>query len=89
MAKFDVAVTVRLQSEVNDPQGLTIQSAVSTLGFCGISNVRAGKVIEFQIDASSIDHAKQTVEQLSNNLLSNPVIEDFEYDISIATSDTS
>lgn len=85
MAKFDVAVTVRLQTEVNDPQGLTIQSALSTLGFSGISNVRTGKLIEFQIDAPSEDHASKRVEQLSDKLLSNPVIEDFEYVISIST----
>tara|TARA_Y100000590_G_scaffold395740_1_gene475961 strand:+ start:873 stop:1142 length:270 start_codon:yes stop_codon:yes gene_type:complete len=88
MAIFNVAVTVRLQTEVNDPQGLTIQSALSALGFSGISNVRAGKLIEFQIEAASEDVAAKTVEQLSDNLLSNPVIENFEYAISTPTSNT-
>ena len=76
MTTFDVQVEVQTRAGVADPQGATIERAIPTLGYDGVSGVRVGKSIRFAIDASDADEARATVEQLCSTFLTNPVIED-------------
>jgi phosphoribosylformylglycinamidine synthase len=70
-------VLVRLKSEVLDPQGDAVRRALGKLGFEGIRGVRVGKLIEIDLDESSGD-TKARLEKMADEMLANPVIEDFE-----------
>jgi phosphoribosylformylglycinamidine synthase subunit PurS len=70
-------VTVMLKDGVLDPQGKAIGHALHTLGFGGVQSVRAGKVIELELDESDPGRATQAAEEMARRLLANLVIESF------------
>lgn len=72
---FDVHVDIQLRPGIADPQGSTIERSLPMLGFNGVSGVRVGKSIRFQISAISEDAARREVDDMCNRFLSNPVIE--------------
>jgi len=69
-----VVVDVTLKPEILDPQGQAILSALTRLGYAGISGVRQGKHFELDVDAGIEESA---VAEIAETLLANPVIEDF------------
>lgn len=69
-----VVVDVTLKPEILDPQGQAILSALSRLGYAGVSGVRQGKHFELEVDAGTDE---SVVAQIAETLLANPVIEDF------------
>lgn len=69
-------VEVKPREGIADPEGATIQRAVAGLGYEGVSGVRVGKAIRFQLDASDEGAARALVEELCRRFLTNPVIED-------------
>jgi phosphoribosylformylglycinamidine synthase len=72
-------VLVRLKSEVLDPQGDAVRRALGKLGFEGVKGVRVGKLIEIDLDeAHSGPELKSRLEKMADEMLANPVIEDFE-----------
>jgi phosphoribosylformylglycinamidine synthase len=74
-------VLVRLKTEVLDPQGDAVKRALDKLGFEGVKGVRIGKLIEIDLgDAPITDKAALTakLEKMADEMLANPVIEDFE-----------
>jgi phosphoribosylformylglycinamidine synthase PurS subunit len=70
-------VTVMLKAGVLDPQGKAIAHALGTLGFAGIHDVRAGKVIEIELAETDAGKAHIAVEEMARKLLANTVIESF------------
>jgi phosphoribosylformylglycinamidine synthase subunit PurS len=75
-------VYVNLKSSVLDPQGKAIQHSVELLGFSGIADVRQGKYFEIALDGSvSHDQARESVEKMAREVLSNPIIEDYRVEI--------
>ena len=74
-------VYVTLKSSVLDPQGKTIKSALESLGFRGVSDVRMGKYIELELQGRSTKAARQDVERMCQKLLANPVIETYRVDV--------
>jgi phosphoribosylformylglycinamidine synthase subunit PurS len=70
-------VVVLLKPVVNDPQGLTVRDGLHRLGYAGVSTVRVGKHIEIEVEAFDEPAARALVEEMSERLLRNPVIEDF------------
>jgi phosphoribosylformylglycinamidine synthase PurS subunit len=75
-------VIVRLKPEVLDPQGDAVRRALEKLGFDGINGVRIGKIIEIEIDAEHAKEAGPKLAKMADELLANPVTEDFEVSIS-------
>ena len=71
-------VTVMLKTGVLDPQGKAIGHALGTLGFSGIGEVRAGKVIEIELAETDAAKAQAAAEEMSWKLLANTVIESFK-----------
>ena len=82
---FDVAVEVSLRSGIADPEGLTIERALPALGFSGVSGVRVGKSLRFVVEASGEAEARQQVEAMCERFLANPVIEDVDISLSLAS----
>ena len=74
-------VTVMLKQGVLDPQGRAIGQALHNLGFAGVGEVRAGKVIELELAATDADAARAEAEEMARRLLANTVIESFTVDI--------
>jgi phosphoribosylformylglycinamidine synthase PurS subunit len=81
---YDVQVEVQLRPGVADPQGSTIERAIPNLGFDGVSGVRVGKSIRFQVEADTEEAAMTQVNQLCERFLTNPVIEDATISIQAA-----
>jgi phosphoribosylformylglycinamidine synthase subunit PurS len=75
-------VYVSLKPGVLDPQGKAIQHSVELLGYSGISDVRQGKYFEIALDGS-VDNsqARESVEKIAREVLSNPIIEDYRVEI--------
>jgi phosphoribosylformylglycinamidine synthase subunit PurS len=74
-------VTVMLKAGVLDPQGKAIAHALGTLGFSGVQDVRAGKVIELDLAETDPAHARATAEEMARRLLANTVIESFRVSV--------
>jgi phosphoribosylformylglycinamidine synthase subunit PurS len=65
-------VLVRPKQGILDPQGQTVERALPALGFDGISEVRVGRLVELEAEDGS------RLPELCEQLLANPLIEDFE-----------
>ena len=75
-------VYVNLKTGVLDPQGKAIQHSVELLGYSGISDVRQGKYFEISLDGSvDSERARESVEKMAREVLSNPIIEDYRVEI--------
>ena len=69
-----IRVYVTLKNGVLDPQGKAIHHALEGLGFDGVRDVRAGKLIELEVDEATSD---ADVEEMCKKLLANTVIENY------------
>ena len=74
-------VTVMLKPGVLDPQGKAIGHALHMLGFAGVGEVRAGKVIELELSEGDPARARASAEEMARRLLANTVIEGFHVEI--------
>jgi phosphoribosylformylglycinamidine synthase subunit PurS len=75
-------VYVNLKAGVLDPQGKAIQHSVELLGFSGIADVRQGKFFEIALaDGVDSQSARESVEKMAREVLSNPIIEDYRVEI--------
>lgn len=77
---YKVKVYVTLRESVLDPQGKAVQQSLSSLGYQGVEEVRIGKYMELQFD-DTVQDVEATVKEVCEKLLSNPVIEDYRYEI--------
>ena len=77
MLHVKVNVIVKPKEAVLDPQGNTVRDAMRHLGMPEVRSVRIGKYMEIEIDGKDVDLEKR-LRGLCRDLLSNPVIEDYE-----------
>ena len=77
MSLFQARVFVHLRPSVLDPAGEATRSATKRLGIEGVTQLRIGKSIELEIEASNLEDARSKIELMSDRLLANPVIEDW------------
>ncbi len=87
MERFRVAVVVTIRRSIADVQGMTVEQALHAIGFPMIEDVRIGKYVEMLVTAASAEEARAYVEQACQQLLANPVIEDYRvmFAVPIAT----
>jgi len=74
-------VNVYLKEGVLDPQGKAVHHALNSLGFSGVKDVRIGKQIVIELEANSKEEALKELEDMSETLLANTVIEDYNIEI--------
>jgi len=74
-------VWVMLKSTVLDPQGQTIQHALASLGYTQVREVRQGKFFVLELNGASPEEARKQVERIAREVLTNPVIEEFRFEI--------
>lgn len=83
MTIYHVKVYIQLKDGILDPQGKAVEHALSSLGFSGMSNVRIGKMIELQVEGNSMEDAEKNVERACDKLLTNPIIETYDFELSL------
>jgi phosphoribosylformylglycinamidine synthase PurS subunit len=74
-------VRVFLKPGVLDVQGKAVESALHGLGWAGASNVRVGRLIEFDLAAADRAAAESEVKAMCEKLLANPVIEGYRVEV--------
>jgi len=76
-----IAVNIHLKKGVLDPQGKAVLHALETLGFNDVEDVRVGKQILIDIDTDNKEEAIKEVKKMADELLANPVIENYEIEV--------
>jgi phosphoribosylformylglycinamidine synthase subunit PurS len=84
--KFNIQVKVMPLKELLDPQGKAVMTGLGNLGFKNVGNVRIGKNISLEVDASSKEEAQKIAEEASKKLLANPVMEYYEIELNPLSS---
>lgn len=75
-------VHVFYKDSVFDPQGNTLATSLRKVGFNGVKDVRVGKVIDVHLaDNVNKDQATRDIKKMCEQLLANPVIESFKYEL--------
>jgi phosphoribosylformylglycinamidine synthase len=76
-----VKVFVTPRSGILDPQGKAVEHALKSLGFKQVTEVRIGKYIVLDLDVPSAEAARAEVQKMCEQLLANPLIEDFRFEV--------
>lgn len=79
---MNAKVFVSYKESVFDPQGNTVQEALSRLGFQEVRGVRVGKCIEIRLEETDRKRAEVRLREMCEKLLHNPVIESYRWEIS-------
>lgn len=74
---FHVQIEITLKPTVMDAQGTTIEKALHKLGHDQVSQVRIGKFVTLQLNADSTDSAMIAAQEMCQELLANPIIEQY------------
>ena len=74
-------IIVMPKKTVLDPQGKTVKHALESMNFVGIKEVRIGKFMEIELDGRDKATLQKRIDDACRQLLSNPVIEDYEFEI--------
>ncbi len=78
---FKATVNVTLKKSVLDPQGQTVLHALGTMGFNEAKSLRVGKFFELSLDAENRQKAEASIKAMCDKLLTNPVIEDYTFQL--------
>lgn len=74
-------VYVFYKDSVFDPQGNTLADSLRRVGFAKVRNVRVGKVIDVEVESTSKAEVQSDVQKMCDQLLSNPVIESYKFEV--------
>jgi phosphoribosylformylglycinamidine synthase len=76
-----VTVFVSPKATVLDPQGAAVEQAIKSLGHATVEGVRVGKTVTFEMEGEDTPQIREKLDALCDGLLSNPVIEDYRFEI--------
>ena len=79
--KFIAEINVMPLKALLDPQGKAVGMTMHSIGYTDVTNVRVGKHITMEIEAPSKNAALEKVNEACSKILSNPVMEGFEYTV--------
>lgn len=79
--KFNSRVYVTLRPSVLDTAGTAVKSGLHQLGYEGVEDVRIGKYIEVTLSADTRELAEESLHQMCDKLLANPVIENYCFEL--------
>jgi len=77
--KFIAEINIMPLKALLDPQGKAVTHGMKNLGFNEVSNVRVGKHITLEIEAESEKAAGSRVDEACKKILSNPIIEGYDF----------
>ncbi len=78
---FQARIQVTLKKDILDPQGKAIKSGLASMGYKGVTDVRAGKYLVLTLDYPDRQQAEKEVREMCDRLLANPVIEDYTFEL--------
>ena len=78
---YSSRIKITLRKSILDPQGKAVEHSIESLGYKNVKDTRIGKYIELKLDASSEGEARKITDEVCKKLLANPVIEDYEFEI--------
>lgn len=78
---FTATINVTLKKSILDPQGSTALHALTSLGFNEAKELRIGKYFELVLDEKDKAKAEARTREMCDKLLTNPVIEDYSFDL--------
>ena len=73
-----VTVTIRRRPVIADPHGSTVARALTDLGHEGVRSLRIDRTIHMEVDGDDADDVRRRVEAMCEQLLANPVLEDYD-----------
>ena len=76
-----VKVFITPRKGILDPQGRAVEGSLKSLGFEGVASVHVGRYIVIEIAAASVAAAEAAVKQMCDQLLANPNIEDYRFEV--------
>ncbi len=76
---FKAKVLIKRRPSILDPQGKAVEIGAKHLGLINVQNTRIGKFVEFEVDVADRSIAEKEVNLYCNKLLSNPIMEDYEF----------
>ncbi|NEO00281.1 MAG: phosphoribosylformylglycinamidine synthase subunit PurS [Moorea sp. SIO1F2] len=79
--KYQAYIYVTLRNSVLDPAGVAVESGLKQLGYESVEQVRIGKYIELSLSAANEDMAQEQLNQICDQLLANPVIENYRFEL--------
>lgn len=79
--KYHSRIYITLRPSVLDPTGTAVESGLHQLGYEGVEAVRIGKYIELTLTASDQNQAQQQLDKMCDQLLANPVIENYCFEL--------
>lgn len=79
--KYHARIYVTLRPSVLDPAGTAVQSGLAHMGYTDVESVRIGKYIEVNLNAADETHARSQLDLMCDQLLANPVIENYRLEI--------
>jgi len=74
-------IIITPKKAVLDPQGKTVQNALAHMGYTGIGPVHVGKYLEIELADGDQASARKQIDDACHKILSNPVIEDYSFEI--------
>jgi phosphoribosylformylglycinamidine synthase subunit PurS len=74
-------IIITPKKAVLDPQGKTVQNALAHMGYSGIGSVHVGKYLEIELADGDQAAAHKQIDEACHKMLSNPVIEDYRFEI--------
>ena len=74
-------IVITPKKAVLDPQGKTVQSALAHMGYAGVGAVHVGKYLEIELEGGDREAARKQIDDACHRILSNPVIEDYKFEI--------
>jgi phosphoribosylformylglycinamidine synthase subunit PurS len=78
---YHARIYVTLRPSVLDPAGTAVQSGLKHMGYDNVEQVRIGKYVEVKLQADDDAIAKQQLDQMCDQLLANPVIENYCFEL--------
>ncbi|MEA5594805.1 phosphoribosylformylglycinamidine synthase subunit PurS [Rivularia sp. UHCC 0363] len=86
--KYQVKIFVTLRPSVLDPAGVAVQSGLKQMEYNNVEQVRIGKYIELTITSEDEDSARQDLNKICDQMLANPTIENYRFDLTEVESVT-
>ncbi len=81
MTKFKAEIDVMPLKALLDPQGKAVSSSLKNIGFAGVMDVRIGKHITLEIEATDKKSAEELVEKACRELLANLIMESYNFEV--------
>lgn len=76
-------IIITPKKAVLDPQGKTVQNALEHMGYTGVGAVHVGKYLEIELAGSDQATARKQIDEACHKFLSNPVIEDYKFELEV------